>query len=177
MVNIRKKITVFSIITVFIALMIFSTDIQNVTAGETLSVQIQASQTTIPIYTKVQLSANASGSLGGYLYRWYANDSAISDNFTSATCTFNVTQIGTYRIGCLVADASGVAGSTSAPEIYLTVTPKPMAQGQGPSASPETSSGNQELTTITAAVVAIAVVGAATVIIIKRRKPKQSNNP
>jgi hypothetical protein len=159
LVNKRSRIIVFSIIAVFVVVMIFSSGSQNATARETLSVQIQASQTTIPIYTEVQLSANASGGAGGYYYRWYANDVAINDNFTSATCNFNVTQIGTYKVGCIIADATGlISGTATAPEIYLTVTPKPVAAGQGPTTSPETSSGNQELTMIVAVVVIAAIV-------------------
>jgi hypothetical protein len=177
LVNKKPRIVTFSLIAVCIALMIFSTGNQNATARETLSVQIQASETTIPIYTIVQLSANASGGAGGYYYRWYANDVAIG-NATSATCTFNVTQIGTYRVGCMIADATGVVpGTASAPEIYLYVTAKPMVAGQAPTTSPETSSGNQELTMIVAAVVVVSVIGAATIIIIKQRRLKQSNNP
>lgn len=155
----------------------FSTGNQNVTAAETLSVQIiqPPSETSVPIYTVVQLTANASGGPGGYYYRWYANDVEIPNNATSATCAFNVTQIGTYRIGCMIADATGVvSGSATAPEIYLYVTP--VVAANAPSTSPETNSANQELTWIVAAVVVVSVIGVATIMIIKQRRSRQTNN-
>jgi hypothetical protein len=174
------RIVTFSLIAVCIGLMVFSTGNQNATALETISVQIlPPSETTIIINTEVQLTAQANGGPGAYEYRWSANDVAINSNFTSATCTFNVTQIGPYKIECLVRDATGVIpGYASAPEIYVyAIAPPMLATVKAPTASPETSSGNQDLTIIIASVIVIAVIGAATIIIIKQKKPKQSNTP
>lgn len=171
--NKRSRIMVFSIIAVFVAVMIFSSGSQNASALEALSVQIQPpSETTILLNTEVQLWANATGGSGEYYYRWSVNNVQINNNFTSATIILNETNVGTYTIGCQISDVQGIApGTAIAPEINLFVTTEPMLVGQAPSTSPVTSSGNQEFTLIVSvAVIAAIVVSIALAVYCKRHK-------
>jgi hypothetical protein len=173
LVNKKSSILTFSLIAIFIAIMIFSTSNQTVNALETLSVQIQPPpETTVFINTEVQLWANATGGSGEYYYRWSVNNVQVNNNFTSATIIVNETKVGTYTIGCQISDIKGVApGTAIAPEINLFVTTKPMLVGQAPTNSPETSPNNQELTMIVVAVIVVSIVGAAIIILVKQRKP------
>jgi hypothetical protein len=178
LVNKKPSVLTFSLIAIFIAIMIFSTGNQTANARETLSVQIQPpSETTVLINTEVQLWANATGGSGEYYYRWSVNNVQINNNFTSATIILNETKVGTYTIGCQISDIKGVApGTAIAPEINLFFTTEPLSVGQAPSNSQETSSNNQEidnqgLTMIAVAVVVVSIVGAAIIILVKQRKP------
>ena len=158
--------------------MVFSVFSQTTSArADPLSVQIQPSATSTPMNTQVQLFANVSGGLPDYLYRWSANSVSLSDNFTSATCTFNATKMGTYVIGCQVRDS--VNQYADAPEITITVT-EPQLVGQGPSqattAQAETSPILQNIALISAILVVVIVIVAVAIFAIKKRKLKQPNS-
>jgi hypothetical protein len=174
--NLEKNPKTFTLTLIFLSvtLLIVSSSSITVTAREEMSVQIISPPSEIQfiVNTEVQLVANATGGSGEFLYRWYANGVAINDNFTSATCIFNVTQLGTYTIGCLVADATGLfPGSVAAPEILLYVT-QPMVAAQGPATTSESENSwvNQNLTLIIAAVSAIIVIIAVAIVAWKKIK-------
>ena len=172
--NKLRTVTLNLIIVSIAFFIVFSSFSQTAIAREEMSVQIISppSETQFIENTEVQLVANATGGSGEFLYRWYANSVAINDNFTSATCIFNVTQVGTYTIGCVVADATGLfPGTVTAPEILLYVTqPMLAAQGPAPTSSPESSWVNQDLILIIAAVSAIIVIIAVSIVVLKKRK-------
>jgi hypothetical protein len=174
----KHGIFAFTLVTLCVVFVIFSVFSQTVSArADPLSVQIQPSATEIPVNTEVQLFANVTGGLPDYLYRWYANNVSISENFTSATCTFSATEMGTYTIGCQVRDS--LSEYASAPEIILTATAnEPTLVGQAPSqpatASAENSSDLQNIALISAIVIVVSVIGAGAIIVTRKRKPKQS---
>ncbi len=158
--------------------MVFSVFIQTTSArADPLSVQIQPSAISTPINTQVQLFANVSGGLPDYQYRWYANSVSLNDNFTSATCTFNATEMGTFVIGCQVRDS--VNQYADAPEITIIVT-EPQLVGQAPpqatTAPAETSPILQNIALISAILVVVVVIVAVAIIAIKKRKLKQPNS-
>ena len=166
----------FNLILIILSIILFivSSPIQTVAAREEMSVQIisPSSETQFIVNTEVQLVANATGGSGEFLYRWYANSVAINDDFKSSTCIFNVTQLGTYKIGCVVSDSTGVfPGTVAAPEILLYVT-QPMVAAQGPkTTSPsENSWVNENLTLIIATLSAIIVIIAVAIVAWKKKK-------
>jgi hypothetical protein len=171
----KHGIFAFTLVTLCVVLVIFSVFSQTVSArADPLSVQIQPSATSTPMNTQLQLFANVSGGLPDYLYRWSANNVSLSDDFASATCTFNATKMGTYVIGCQVRDS--VNQYADAPEITITVT-EPQLVGLGPSqatAPPaETNPILQNIALISAILVVVIVVVAVAIIATKKREPKQ----
>ena len=176
---VQNKPKIFTLTLIILSLTLFiasSASIQTVAARDEMSVQIISplSETVFIVNKEVELVANATGGSGQFLYRWYANGVQINDNFTSATCIFNATatELGTYTIGCVVADATGLfPGTAAAPEILLYVT-QPMVAATGPTTTSgsENSWVNQNSTLIIAAVFAIIVIIAVAIVAWKKIK-------
>ncbi len=159
----------------------------------TLGVKIVAtSEPRIVVGGQIQFLAAVAGGSGNFSYSWYSNGTAIVENATSSTLTFNATTAGSFNITCVAADATGTADPGTSNAVILTVLQSPpektpVAQGAQPSASPTdnenaniTGSKNLELpiqAIVVAAIVVVAVVGVIVGMVLRQRSSKRMNKP